>query len=151
MTFSVVQVVPSQASSVAPLFNDYRIFHQQKSDLSQAEQYLTARLMKQESIMFLATSPAKEPLGFVQLYPTYSSVTAGRILLLSDLYVSPNARRQGVATALLQRVKDHAADIHAQRVVLLSNKCEEEGVHQLCSKLDYQPNSELLCYSSDIM
>lgn len=100
MTFSVIQVVPSQAKSIAPLFNEYRVFHQQESDLSQAEQYLTARLMKQESILFVATTPTKEPLGFVQLYPTYSSITAGRILLLSDLFVSPKARRQGVATAL---------------------------------------------------
>ncbi|WPC76425.1 GNAT family N-acetyltransferase [Vibrio porteresiae] len=150
MTFSVIQVVPSQAKSIAPLFNEYRVFHQQESDLSQAEQYLTARLMKQESILFVATTPTKEPLGFVQLYPTYSSITAGRILLLSDLFVSPKARRQGVATALLQRIKDHAADVHAQRIVLMSDKCRCAGVHELCSKLNYQPNSELLCFSSAV-
>lgn len=150
MAFSVVQAVPSQAKYIAHLFNEYRIFHQQQSDLCLAEQYLTARLMKQESILFFATSPTKEPLGFVQLYPTYSSVTAGRILLLSDLYVSPTARRQGVATALLQRIKDHAADIHAQRIVLISDKCRGDGVHELCAKLNYQTNSELLCYSSTV-
>jgi ribosomal protein S18 acetylase RimI-like enzyme len=39
--------------------------------------------------------------GFTQLYPMFSSVRTARIWILNDLFVDADARRRGVANALL--------------------------------------------------
>ena len=40
-------------------------------------------------------------LGFTQLYPTFCSVAASNVWVLYDLFVAPEARRKGVARALM--------------------------------------------------
>jgi GNAT superfamily N-acetyltransferase len=56
--------------------------------------------------------------GFIQLYPLWSSWYCGRIWFLSDLYVDERARAAGVATALVERVKAHAAETNAVSVMV---------------------------------
>ncbi|MDA3858006.1 MAG: GNAT family N-acetyltransferase, partial [Roseovarius sp.] len=41
--------------------------------------------------------------GFTQLFPSFSSVSASRTFVLNDLFVVPEARRKGVAQALLAK------------------------------------------------
>ena len=43
-----------------------------------------------------------DAVGFVQLYPMFSSVRTARTWILNDLFVAPAARRGGVARALLE-------------------------------------------------
>ena len=46
--------------------------------------------------------------GFVQLYPMFSSVRLARTWILNDLYVLPTNRRGGVARALMDAAADFA-------------------------------------------
>lgn len=89
---------------LVPLFSDYRFFYGQPRDPEVARQFLHARLGRGESAVFLARPDGiahAPPLGFVQLYPMFSSVRAARFYVLNDLYVAEHARRRGVALALL--------------------------------------------------
>lgn len=52
-------------------------------------------------MIFLAEDGAGEGIGFVQLYPSFSSVSAGRVYILNDLFIAPEARRGLVATELM--------------------------------------------------
>ncbi len=87
---------------LAPLFDAYRQFYGQPPDLARARGFLHARLRAQESVVLLAGDATQPPLGFCQLYPTFCSVEAQPIYALYDLYVRPEARRDGVGRALLQ-------------------------------------------------
>lgn len=145
MSFTITQVVPAQAKAIAPLFDQFRLLNHQQSNLQTAEQYLTARLMKQESIIFAAVTTEKKYLGYVQLYPTYSSMTAGRILIMRDMFVVNEARRQGIASALLKHAAEYAKDIHAQRIVVVAEKDNVAAQH-LCEHNRCPINRELISY-----
>jgi GNAT superfamily N-acetyltransferase len=56
--------------------------------------------------------------GFTQLYPAFSSVSAAHVWILNDLLVLPDARRNGVARALLSAAADFARADGALRLEL---------------------------------
>lgn len=104
----------ADVESVAPLFDAYRQFYEQGSDPALARAFLAERLERKESVVFLAERDGR-PIGFVQLYPLFSSTAARprRLWLLNDLYVAPDARRGGAARALLLRARRLAEDTDA--------------------------------------
>lgn len=85
---------------IVPLFDAYRQFYKRASDLDAARAYLRERLERHECVVFLALDGEKA-VGFTLLYPTFSSVTMGKLWLLNDLFVTPHARKSGVAEALM--------------------------------------------------
>ena len=101
----------------AALFNQYRIFYNQTSDMDGAINFLQQRITKNESTIFIAFVD-DEPAGFTQLYPIFSSVSLKRAWLLNDLYVAETARRQGVANALLNKAKDFGTENNAGWLLL---------------------------------
>src|SRR5207302_1364805 len=66
-------------------------------------------------------------LGFVQLYPSFSSAAARRIWILNDLFVAPAARRRGIGRALLQAARDHGVATGAKRLVLSTAASNREA------------------------
>lgn len=102
-----------QVAQVAHLFNEYRVFYAQDSDVKGAEQFLTARLVNSESIIFAAKLDGRY-VGFTQLYPTFSSVAMKKAYILNDLYVCPQARRRGVAEQLMHVAFDYAKEQNAR-------------------------------------
>ena len=91
--------------TLALLFDAYRQFYKQPGDVAAARAFLSERIARGESVVLIAEhEPASikaEAIGFVQLYPLFSSVRLGRTWLLNDLHVAPHARRLGAARALL--------------------------------------------------
>jgi ribosomal protein S18 acetylase RimI-like enzyme len=86
--------------SVAGMFDAYRQFYQQTGDVAAARAFLGERIARDESVLLIAEHEGAA-VGFVQLYPLFSSVRLGRTWLLNDLFVAPQARRLGAARALL--------------------------------------------------
>jgi GNAT superfamily N-acetyltransferase len=95
--------------AVAPLFDAYRMFYQAASDLAGSRDFLYDRWRLRESVLFIAFE-AGAPLGFVQLYPLFSSVEMRRIWLLNDLFVDAGARKSGIGRALMRRAEQHARE-----------------------------------------
>ena len=108
---------PGDLTVLAPLLDDYRVFYGQPSDPGTARDFLQARLERSESVVFLATLEGR-PAGFTQLYPLFTTVGLAPIWLLNDLYVAPQARRSGVARALLDAAREHGRDTGARRLML---------------------------------
>jgi GNAT superfamily N-acetyltransferase len=102
---------------VAPLFDAYRQFYQQPPDLAKARQYLLDRLTRNESVIFLAVE-GQAGLGITQLYPSFSSIALKRLWILNDLFVTPAARRRGIAKALLERARQFAVETGATGLML---------------------------------
>src|SRR3982751_1059915 len=114
---SVRQAVLSDLPVLAPLFDAYRQFYGRPPDLAAAESFLRERLTRHESTVFLAHAEIG-PVGFTQLYPSFSSVSLARTFVLNDLFVVASRRRTGVGSALLRAATDHARSLGAVRVTL---------------------------------
>jgi len=69
---------------IAPLFDAYRVFYKQASNLDAAKAFLHERLKNKESVIYLAIKDSKA-VGFTQLYPLFSSVSMERMFILNDL------------------------------------------------------------------
>ena len=95
----------NELDSLVPLFDGYRQFYKQDSDLEKARIFLTNRISKNESVIYMAFAKEK-PVAFTQLYPIFSSVSMQPMYLLNDLFVHPKYRSQGIATALINTVKE---------------------------------------------
>lgn len=117
MNATIKRATVGDLDAVAPLFDAYRGFYGQASDLPRARDWLQARMQAGESVVLLAQAQGKT-LGFVQLYPMFSSVGTARTWVLNDLYVDAAARRGGVARALLDAAADFARDDGARSIVL---------------------------------
>lgn len=106
---TIKQIGVEELDGVAQLFNQYRIFYKQPSDLEKAKAYLEARLINNESIIFLAFIDGK-PIGFTQLYPNYSSAKLSKNWILNDLFVSFEHRKQGIGHALIKTAMNFAKE-----------------------------------------
>ena len=92
-------------NELTPLFNDYRQFYKQDSNLEKAQEFLTNRIKNNESVIFIAYIENKA-VGFTQLYPLFSSVSMQPMYLLNDLYVDATIRNKGVGQQLIQAAKN---------------------------------------------
>jgi ribosomal protein S18 acetylase RimI-like enzyme len=102
---------------LVPLFDAYRQFYEQPSDLGLARSFLAERFDRDESVVFLAVAGSKT-LGFTQLYPLFSSTLGRRSFLLNDLFVTPESRAHGVGHALLEAAKLFAREAGAAKLSL---------------------------------
>ena len=91
---------------LVPLFDAYRVFYKQASNIAAARAFLKERLENKEATVFLAYVD-KKPLGFTLLYATFSSVSMLPVFVLNDLYVAVEARKMGIGEALLNKAKMH--------------------------------------------
>ncbi|WP_374249250.1 N-acetyltransferase family protein [Thermomonas sp.] len=101
MTLSITRAGPAELDALSQLFDAYRQFYGQPSDLARARQWLRERLRFGESVVLVARRGVAL-IGFAQLYPMFSSVRTARTWILNDLYVDAGARRSGVGHALLE-------------------------------------------------
>lgn len=114
---TVRQAFLSDLDGLALLFDQYRQFQGQPSDLAAARNFLFARFDHAESIIFIALQGG-EALGFAQLYPSFSSVAMKRVFILNDLFVAQAGRRRNIASRLLAALEHYAWSVGAVRVSL---------------------------------
>jgi GNAT superfamily N-acetyltransferase len=103
---------------VAPLFDAYRQFYRKPGDLDLSRRFLLERFQHNQSIVFLAVRQDGAAVGFTQLFPSYSSASAARILILNDLFVLPAARRKNVGSLLLAAAARFGREVGAVRLTL---------------------------------
>jgi GNAT superfamily N-acetyltransferase len=114
---NIVKADHTHLDVLVKLFDAYRQFYSQPSDLGRAREFLAERMDRGESVVFLALG-GEAGLGFTQLYPIFSSVSAAPMWLLNDLYVAREARGQGIGAALLEQARVHARETGACQLLL---------------------------------
>jgi len=102
MPVSIRQATATDVDRVAPLFDAYRQFYRQPADLPRARRFLAERLSQHQSTLLVAETGTGDVVGFVQLYPCFSSIRTAPVLVLSDLFVAPAARGGGVGRLLME-------------------------------------------------
>lgn len=141
---TVRQAVLSDLEALALLFDSYRQFYGRSSDLSAATEFLLARFNHGESAVFIAHEGNK-PVGFTQLYPSFSSVSLARIFVLNDLFVDEHARRKGVASKLITATIDYASSLGAVRVSL-STATSNEAAQRLYQSAGWKRDEQFFVY-----
>ncbi|MBD1556392.1 GNAT family N-acetyltransferase [Vibrio sp. S9_S30] len=114
----LMKATTEHVAIAADLFNQYRVFYGHESDIGVATTFIQERLENNESVVFLALNEQGEGIGFTQLYPTFSSVSAQRSWILNDLFVTENARGKGVGKALMNVAKELAVSTNAKGLAL---------------------------------
>lgn len=103
----IKRISSAESALVVDLFDQYRQFYKQPSEVGVAERFINERLGKQESVIFVALN-GDVPIGFTQLYPIYSSVRISKNWILNDLYVDSKHRKQGIGEALIKAAMEFA-------------------------------------------
>jgi GNAT superfamily N-acetyltransferase len=134
----------SDLDHAAPLFDAYRQFYGQRSDVAAARAFLDERLRRDESVIFLAVEDS-EALGFTQLYPSFSSVSLKRLWILNDLFVGADVRRGGVGRRLLDRAREWAIETGAKGLVL-ATAVDNSGARALYESCGWQRDDEFQHY-----
>jgi len=143
-TISVRQAALSDLEALELLFDGYRQFYGRSSDVPAAREFLKARFNHGESVLFIAFED-DTPVGFTQLYPSFSSVSLARIFILNDLFVVESARRKSVATKLLSATVDFADAQGAVRVTL-STATSNATAQALYQSAGWQRDEQFFVY-----
>ncbi|MEU4419580.1 GNAT family N-acetyltransferase [Actinoplanes sp. NPDC024001] len=107
--------------AITALFQGYLAFYEAPGDHSDARAFLSERLTRGESIVFLARVDGAAA-GLAQIYPTFSSVSRAPVWTLNDLYVDAEFRRFGIGRALIRAVAEQARKAGAIRVELSTDE-----------------------------
>jgi ribosomal protein S18 acetylase RimI-like enzyme len=122
MSWRVDLATLADVERVAPLFDAYRQFYGLPADLALARRYLADRLSLGESLVLWAQASNQSALGFVQMYPTFSSLRAARTYVLYDLFVDPAVRHAGIGRGLMRAAAEEARQRGAVSLVLSTAK-----------------------------
>ncbi|MCI1144954.1 GNAT family N-acetyltransferase [Stenotrophomonas maltophilia] len=107
---------------LAVLFDEYRQFYAQPTDLGLAKRFMRSRLSEGDSLVLVAENEGTGVAGFTQLYPLFDSVSTCSSFILYDLYVNKPSRRSGLARALMVEAVEQARRRGAGRVELQTGR-----------------------------
>ncbi|MBD2448927.1 GNAT family N-acetyltransferase [Nostoc sp. FACHB-152] len=131
--------------SLSLVFDQYRIFYNQASNIEAAKEFLKERFKNNDSVVFAANDNG-EIIGFTQLYPSFSSVSMKRVWILNDLYVKESHRQKGVAKLLMSAAQDYAKSSGAVRVIL-STHITNKKAQKLYESQGYIKDEEFYHYA----
>ena len=106
------------------LFDQYVVFYKNPSNIEKHKAYLKDRIENNEATVFLAfdeNNPEKA-IGFTLIYISFSSLALNKILILNDLYVDPNVRKNGVGEKLISQTVALAKELGSNLIRLRTSK-----------------------------
>lgn len=145
----IVKAENKHLEELGRLFNLYRIFYQEEDDLEKASKYISSRFNDGDSMIFVAEEGDTKLAGFVQLYPSFCSVSAVPILILYDLFVDHSQRSKGIGRLLMNAARDFAKENGYGRLELSTAKDNRIG-QSLYESLGYELDQEFLHYSLNV-
>lgn len=140
---NIVEATLQHLDDLVPLFDKYRIFYKATSDCDSARRYLSDRMSKGESTIFIAYIDSVA-VGFTQIYPMWSSVSMLPILVLNDLYVDALYRKQKIGESLLIHAQAYAKKSLAKSLILETDI--DNPAQYLYEKLGWVKDSQHLHY-----
>ena len=145
MTQNVRRATVDDIDRLVPLFDEYRRFYDKPSDIVVARQFLADRTSRGESVVLVAEDRDGAARGFVQLFPTFSSIHVAPVYLLSDLFVAPAARCRGFGTLLLKAATETASAGGVVRLEL-STAITNVSAQRLYEQLGWKRDDEFYVY-----
>ena len=140
-------------AAASGLFNQYR-HHYGEPPHADARTLGWLSDMVQSKLLTVYTASMDSPpdapaIGLATVHPVPASLVMGRFWQLRDLYVLPEARRQGVAAALVRTVSETARAAGATRLSLLT-EADNRAALALYRRLGFLPTDGLASLSFDL-
>ena len=149
MEFKIIEAESNHIEQVGELFDLYRQFYKYESNLIESTNYIKDRINKKESIIFIAINDTNEAIAFVQLYETFGSLDLGKIIILYDLYVKKNHRKNNIGKQLMIKSHEYAKKIKAKRIQL-STAIDNFIGQSLYESLGYVKEIDFYTYDFEI-
>ncbi len=145
----IFQATMDDLNDLSELFNCYRQFYKQASDMETSKTFLSQRIKNNESIIFVAKNDSEDVVGFTQLYPSFCSVLAKPIFVLYDLFVAETARRSGAANYLMEYAEIYAKERGAAELQLATAK-NNYSAQALYEKRGWKRDEDFYHYSKSL-
>ncbi|KOR82667.1 GNAT family N-acetyltransferase [Paenibacillus solani] len=148
----IYQAELKDLGKAAALFNQYRQFYERDDDMLRAERYIKERLIRRDSVIYLADwkqHGLSVPAGFLQLYPTLSSLSMSKLWILNDLYVDAKYRGRGIGRKLLHQARMNAIQTGAKGLNL-STQHHNLAAQRLYESEGYVKDDEFIAYYLDL-
>jgi GNAT superfamily N-acetyltransferase len=139
------KVTSADIAALSGIFDEYRQFYGKEADPDGCTFFLKDRINNGESTAFLAADVNGHAMGFTQLYPSFSSVSVGRIFILNDLFVRPEYRGRGLARELISVATMFAKEAGAIRLSL-STATTNLAAQALYEKTGWKKDEDFLTY-----
>jgi ribosomal protein S18 acetylase RimI-like enzyme len=149
MDFKIIKAEEKHIKKIGILFNLYRQFYKYESNLIKSTNYIKDRINNNESIIFIAMNDTNEAIGFVQLYETFGSLDLGKIIILYDLYVKEDHRKNNIGKKLMIKSHEYAKKINAKRIQL-STAIDNYIGQSLYESLGYVKDDNFYTYDFEI-
>jgi len=149
MDFKIIKAEEKHIKKIGILFNLYRQFYKYESNLIKSTNYIKDRINNNESIIFIAMNDTNEAIGFVQLYETFGSLDLGKIVILYDLYVKEDHRKNNIGKKLMIKSHEYAKKINAKRIQL-STAIDNYIGQSLYESLGYVKDDNFYTYDFEI-
>tara|TARA_B110000881_G_C18577821_1_gene519771 strand:+ start:890 stop:1336 length:447 start_codon:yes stop_codon:yes gene_type:complete len=148
MQYELHQANLNDYKIISSTFDQYRLFYKQESDIEGAGKYIKERLKNNEAVIFFININNKCA-GFTQLYPTFDSVRLRKKIVLYDLFVCEEFRRQGFGKVLMNAVKGYA-ELNSFGSIELSTAKKNLAGQSLYESLGYIQDQEFYSYDLEI-
>lgn len=114
----VHRATPRNLGAIADLFDAYRVFYGNESSPEACRAFINERFRLNDSVLSVAEIDG-EVVGFTQLLQKISTSSMSVNWILNDLFVSERARREGVASALIEDAISFARTAGAKKLTLI--------------------------------
>jgi ribosomal protein S18 acetylase RimI-like enzyme len=126
-----MQINTANASDIPALCELLNILFSQEADFKpdyQAQSRGLARIIDSPEVgLIIVARQEGQVVGMVNLLYTVSTALGGRVALLEDMVVSPDARGSGVGSRLLEQAIQSAKSEGCKRITLLTDKTNESA------------------------
>ena len=149
MEFKIIEADSNHIEQTGKLFDLYRQFYKYDSNLIESTNYIKERITKKESKIFICLKDNYEAIGFVQLYETFGSLDLGKIIILYDLYVKKEHRKNKIGRQLMIKSHQYGKKINAKRIQL-STAIDNYIGQSLYESLGYVKDKNFYTYDLEI-
>jgi len=102
------------------------MFYGKESNIDISKEFLDSRIINKDSIIYVC-EVGNNIIGFVQLYPLFSSTRVSKYWLLNDLFVDVKERGNGYSKLLIERAKKLVIESNACGMMLETEKSNNIG------------------------
>ncbi|MEO3323772.1 GNAT family N-acetyltransferase [Enterobacter cloacae] len=135
---------PDDGEQLSMLVDLYREFYGEEINHSRSLEFVRERLYLGDSKVIVAVSGGKI-VGFVQLFPSFSTVTLQRLWILNDLYVLEDFRSRKVGLKLLESAKAFALE-HGAKELFIEGAVSNARARAVYERFGFVENIEYKYY-----
>lgn len=142
--FTIIGAGVNNLKEASHLFNEYRIFYDQKSNIKECHNFLLERLNNNQSLIYLGTIDDKA-VAFMQLYQGFSSIGLEKYFILNDLYVDKNYRGNNIGKMMVKKALEISIQSNISKIILQTAK-DNKIAQNLYRSLGFIEDQEFLSF-----